>query len=224
MTDDAAFGDRFGDVLRERGDLGQPVLDHRHLRHELHRPGLGIVGRGHGWSSKHAMSVILPSVSSAQRMRTRVPGAAASGEPESSACSNPVSAPSRVHERPRERPVERMVAQRFGDPRRRRHDTGLGDLDHVAGRVAGVRVVLERRHEHAARGGADTEHAPVPEGAEERADDGPDAAPVGEFELPGGSHRLGSPTGAPAPRQTATSARLGRGRSGQLRSTGGHRL
>ena len=156
-------------------------------------------------SSKHAMSVILPSVSSAQRMRTRVPGAAASGEPESSACSSAVSAPSSVHERPRERAVERMVAQRFGDPRRRRHDPGLARPRPFAGRVARVGVVLERRDEHAARGGADAEHAPVPEAAEERADDGPDAAPVREFELPGRSHRLGSPTGAPAPRQTATS-------------------
>ena len=157
-------------------------------------------------SSKHAMSVILPSVSSAQRMRTRVPVAAASGEPESSACSSRGVGAVERHEHPRERAVERMVAQRLGDPRRRCHDAGCPrprpgrrprrrcpGRTRAAGRAPAPRRCGRRRTRRSRRA---PRKAPMT---------GPTLRRYGKLELPGGSHRLGSPTGAPAPRQTAAS-------------------
>ena len=46
--------------------------------------------------SKHSMSVIAPTRSARQRIRTRIPVVTSSGEATSSACSRGASAPSRV--------------------------------------------------------------------------------------------------------------------------------
>ena len=79
----------------------------------------------------------------------------------------------------RERTVERVVAERLRDPRRVRDDANLLDLDRLAGRLARVGVVLERRHEDLAARRADTEDAPVTEAGEERRSPGPRCAGTG---------------------------------------------
>ena len=60
-------------------------------------------------------------------------------------------------------------------------------------RLAGIGVVLERRHEHVAAGGADADDLAVAEAGEEGADHGPDAAAIRKLELPRGGHGA-SPT------------------------------
>ena len=93
-----------------------------------------------------------------------------------------------AHERPRERTVERMRAQRLRHPRRVL-DHALGrDVDHLGRGLAGLGVVLERRHEHPPAGGAHADDLAVAQAGEERTDHRPDAAPVRELQLPRGRH------------------------------------
>ena len=63
--------------------------------------------------------------------------------------------PVELDERPRERLLQRVVRARLVQPRPRRDDAAGPDRDELAQLVRGQRVVLDRRHQHAAVARAD---------------------------------------------------------------------
>ena len=145
------------------------------------RFSLGVLASAHA-GSQHARSSIMLCASARHRGCTRMPVDILSMLPASTACTIAVSAPSGVIERERERMVERMLRRRLVDPRPRPDRARRADLDELVERVAGVRVVLERRDEHLAVARPDAEDPMLLEPGEERADDGPERARIRELE------------------------------------------
>ena len=136
------------------------------------------------------MSDRWPVVSARQRMRTRAPGVRPIGR----------AAVERVQQR-RVGAVERTSAHANGrssgcvrngsGTHAACSTTPVGrDVDHLRRGLAGLGVVLERRHQHPAAGGAHADDSAIAQAGEERADHRADAAPVRELELPRGRHAV----------------------------------
>ena len=79
--------------------------------------------------------------------------------------------------------IERLLGTGLLDPGPAPDDTGLLDFDPVEVLISGLRVVLERRNEHAPGVGPDAEDVLVSETRQEGTDDGTEAPLVGKLQF-----------------------------------------
>ena len=120
--------------------------------------------------------------SARQRGVTRMPVVILSMLPASTACTIDGVGAVGLHQRERERVLQRMLRGRFRNPRPRLDGAAGSDVDELVERLAGVRVVLERRHEHLAVAAAHADDPVLAQAREKRADDRSDRARVRELE------------------------------------------
>ena len=90
--------------------------------------------------------------------------------------------PVQADQRPGERPVQRVLGQRMGHPRPGLDGTARAHLDHLAGVLAGGRVVLGGRHDHRPARPPDPEQPPLTQAGQERPDDRAHRARIRVFE------------------------------------------